>query len=156
MGSFAIITQVLFFLFHFETQNVLFSFFYALLFICITEKVSKSFKSVYVQLYFLILLLMGLLHFIFIADYGLFGFFFLLALYAYLCKKTKINCLAVLLTGISINAYGIVPILITLLSLWILLFCIRIVRKPRLMPWWFFYVYYPLHKLGLHLLSNFM
>ena len=45
MGSFALITQILFFLFHFESKNVLFSFFYALLFIFATEEISKSFKS---------------------------------------------------------------------------------------------------------------
>ena len=153
LGGFALITQILFFLFHFESKNVLFSFFYAVLFISATEKISSVFKSVYVQFYFEILLLIGLLPFVLIADYGLTGFLFLLALYAYLRKKTPTNCVAVLLTGIAMNAYGIFPILMSLLTLVLLMFCIQIVRKRRLMRWWFFYLYYPLHKLLLYALS---
>lgn len=152
LGIFAVITQILFYLFRFESKNILFSFFYALIFIAFTEKVSKAFKSVYVQIYFVVLLLIILFLFILTADYGLAGFLFLLALYAYLREKTIINCFAVLLTGIIINSYSVLSSLVTLMVLLILLFGIQIVKKRRLMKWWFFYIYYPLHKLGLYLL----
>lgn len=154
LGSFAFLTQVLFYLFHFESKNILLSFFYALIFIAFTEKISKKFKSLYVQIYCVVLLLVIMFPLILMADYALSGFLFLLALYAYLREKTITNCFAVLLMGIIVNSYNIFSSLVTLLILLILLFGIQIVKKRRLMKWWFFYVYYPLHKLGLYLLYH--
>lgn len=153
IGAGALATQMLFYLFHFESKNVFFSFFYALLFISAIEKISQVFKPFCVQIYFVILLLTGLFPFIFRADYGLSGFFFLLALYAYLREKTMINTLAVLLTGIFINFYGVIPIVFTLVILAFLLLGIQVVKGHRFMPWWFFYCYYPLHKVVLYVLS---
>ena len=153
LGGFALLTQLLFCLFHFESPNILFSFFYAILFIFLVEKESQIFKNFYVQAYFSFLILTGLLPFILKADYSLMGFFFLLALYAYLKRQSKLNYMAVLLSGIFINWDSISTVLITVATLVILMSGIQIVKGRRLMRWWFFYLYYPLHKLFFYVLK---
>lgn len=153
LGGFAVFTQLLFYLFHFNNPNVLSLFFGTILFISLVEKLSQIFKNFYVQTYFTFLILTGFFPFILKADYGLMGFFFLLALYAYFHKRTWINYLAVLVTGCFINTNSVLTILITLITLLILLSGIQVIKGRRIISWWVFYLYYPLHKLALYLLK---
>lgn len=151
LGCFALLTELL--LFYFSTKNVLFTFFYALLFIGFVQKVCQLTKMFWVQGYFCVLFLVAFLPFISKADYGVFGFLFLLALYAYLQKKNKINYWAVLLSGAFLNPENWLKIAVTLFTLIILLKGIKVANGRRFMKWWFFYLYYPLHKFILYALK---
>ena len=154
LGSFALLTQLLFYFFHFESKNVLFSFFNAILFIVLTEKISKIIKNFYIQTYFIMMLLCGFLPLILCTDYSVFGFFFLLALYAYMQNMSKINYLSVLVTSIFLNLGNPLSVFITTLTVVVLLSAIQMVKSHRRIHWRFFYLYYPLHKIVLHILKE--
>jgi len=154
LGIFGLLAQVI--AYHYDEYNVLFSFLYAIVFLSATERLCRATKLFFVQAYFCILLFTALFPFIYMADYGMAGFCYLLALYAYIKDKTKFNCFAVILASIVLNRASLVAAASTVITTLLLLFVIEIKNSKRLVKWWFFYVYYPLHRLLLHLLKLFL
>ena len=88
------------------------------------------------------------------SDYSLFGFLFLMALYAERRNPSKLNCLAVFLTGIMMNSSSVTAAITTGVTLFGLLFLFNISGGKRLFKWWFFYLYYPLHLVIIQLLKG--
>ena len=150
---FGIITQVIFWVFHIPCSNILFTFLYAIIFISIAEKTSRKYNLLH-QAYYLILAFIVLFPLIWYAGYNVLGFFFLLALYAYLQKHSKTNYWAVLLTSAAINSTDIVVMLFSVLTTFSMISIIHIKRSNRIIKWWWFYAYYPAHLLLLQLLKT--
>ena len=149
---FGLLTQLC--LFQYNTSNVLFTFLYAILFVALIEKACKITKSLLAQGYFAILFFLTLSPLILVADYGLEGFLSLIALYAYFKQQNKINYLAVLLSAISLNTgSSITAVCSGLATIVLLLSFVKIKNTKRLTKWWFFYVYYPLHRAFLYSLK---
>ena len=135
------------------SNNILFTFLYAILFISFVEELCKNTKSFWWQTYFSVFFFLILFPFILISDYSLMGFFFLIALYACIKKKTKLSYSAVLLTTACINTGSILEILFSLFPIICLLSFIKIKGSKRFTKWWFFYLYYPLHRVFLYFLK---
>lgn len=150
LGVFGALTSLILMPFGNEAKNVLWTFFHAILFLRAAEYISLKTHSVIWQGYWLGLLFLIQLPFILNCDYNLLGFLFLMALYAYQRSSTKINYTAVLLTGFFCNASSIASVLVTIITLFILLSGINIKKGTRVIKWWGFYIYYPLHKLLLY------
>ena len=150
LGGFGILSSVL--LYPFETigYSVLFEFFWALLFIECCEQFCSRIKILYWQFYWLGLLFLMILPFIMISDYSIMGFFFLMALYAYMKNKIKLNYLAVLICAGMLNPGSIVSVISTLITTIALLSFVDIKGGKRLIKWWGFYLYYPLHQVLLY------
>ena len=115
LGGFGILTSVLIYLFNPEQHNVLFTFFWAVLFISVLEYLSVHIYILFWQVYLSGLLFLSLFPFILRADYSIFGFFFLMALYTWFRFPTKLNYGAVLITASAMNFVGVLPVLFTLL-----------------------------------------
>ena len=154
LGFFAVLTQII--LYRYDFQNILFSFLYAIVFLSFVENLCKMTKSFIVQAYFSLLLFLILAPLIIMADYGLAGFVFLIALYGYLKNKTKLNYAAVLLTSVIINCSSFIAAFSGFATTVLLLSFVKIENSKRLMKWWFFYVYYPLHRLIIFSLKTFL
>ena len=153
LGFFALLTQFILFPFN-DYQNIFLSFLYAILFLGAIEKLSEKIKSFSIQLLISSLLLLFLSPLIAIDDDGFAGFFFLISLYAYQKKKTKINYFTVLLSSLMLNTYSLVTTFFTVGTAFLLLSFIKIKNSKRLVKWWFFYLYYPLHRLFLYFLAG--
>ena len=151
LSFFGLLSQLC--LFQYNAKNVLLTFLYAILFITLIEKVCQITKSFIIQGYFATLLFLTLSPLILVADYGLEGFLFLIALYAYFKQKNNLNYWAILLNAISINAYSFTASFCSVATMIMLLSCIEIKNSNRLVKWWFFYIYYPLHKVFLYSLK---
>ena len=150
LGIFGVLTSAVLYVFNPELNNVLFTFFWAVLFISVLEYLSVHVPSLFWQGYVSGLLFLSLFPFIIRADYSIFGFFFLMALYTWFCFPTRLNYGAVLITGTAMNFIGILPVLFTLMTLVFLMSFCHISGGKRLVKWWVFYAYYPLHRLFLY------
>lgn len=150
LGVFSLLAYALLYPFNATTNNVLFAFFWALLFIEACEQLCSRIKSLYWQFYWLGLLFLMILPFIMISDYNILGFCFIISLYAYMKNKTKTNYLAVLVCAGMLNCTGVLPVLSTLITVIALLSFVEIKGGKRLIKWWGFYLYYPLHQVLLH------
>jgi len=154
--SFGLLTQVLFHIFEINLihHNILFTFLWALIYISASEWVCSKTKSLIWQVYWLGLLFLILQPLILMSDYSLFGFLFLMALYAAQRYPTKLNYAAVFMTGIIMNFYSITAVITTALTLFCLLFLFNLSGSKRLFKWWVFYIYYPLHLVVIQLLKD--
>ncbi len=150
LGIFGVLTSAVLYIFNPELKNVLFTFFWAVLFISVLEYLSLHIRTLFWQCYLSGLLFLLLCPFILRADYSIFGFFFLMALYTWFRFPTKLNYGAVLITGMAMNFIGVLPVVFTLLTLVFLMSFCHILSGKRLIKWWVFYVYYPLHLLFFH------
>jgi hypothetical protein len=150
LGGFGILSSVLLYPFETVGYSVLFEFFWALLFIECCEQFCQRVKTFYWQFYWLAILFLMILPFILVSDYSILGFFFLMSLYAYMKNKTKVNYLAVLICATMLNFGGIIPVVSTLITTIALLSFIDIKGGKRLIKWWGFYLYYPLHQVLLY------
>lgn len=150
LGGFGLLTYALLYPFNAIGNNVLAEFFWTLLFIEACEQFCSRIKTLYWQVYWLGLLFLMILPFIMISDYNILGFCFIISLYAYMKNKTKINYLAVLICAGMLNCTGVLPVLSTLITVVALLSFIDIKGGKRLIKWWGFYLYYPLHQVLLH------
>ena len=154
--GFGILTQAAFHIFELPlpTLNILFTFLWTIIFIKASEWICSKTKSLTWQVCWLGLLFLFLQPLIFMSDYSLLGFLFLIALYAERRNPSKLNCLAVFLTGIVMNRYSVMAVVMTGLTLFGLLFLFNISGGKRLFKWWFFYLYYPLHLVIIQLLKG--
>ena len=123
----------------------------AVLFLSACEFICAKISSLFWQNYLLIGLFLISLPFILMSDYSLLGFLFILSLYSYIRYPTKINCVAVFLTGILMNTSTFSATLTTALTLFILLFGVTVIPGKRRLKWWLFYAYYPGHLFILYL-----
>ena len=154
--GFGILTQIAFHVFEIPlpTLNILFTFLWAIIFIQSSEWVCSKTKSLIWQFYWVGLLFLILQPLICMSDYSLFGFLFLISLYVERRNPSKLNCLAVFLSGIIMNSSSIMAAVTTGLTLFGLLFLFNISGGKRLFKWWFFYLYYPLHLVIIQLLKG--
>lgn len=116
LGTFGVMTSLILTPFDGTFKNVLFTFLWALTFLATTEYMCRRVRSFVWQAYWLGGILLALMPLILMSDYGLCGFSFLLALYAYRCLPNRINTVAVFLTAAFLNISGIVPVAATLLT----------------------------------------
>lgn len=149
---FGLLTQACFFLFKIQTGNILFTFLYAIIFLSLAESLCKKYSFLN-QAYYLTLLFLILFPFILISAYSLPGFFFLLALYAYFHHKSRLNYWAVIFTTLAINSTDLIATLSSLFTMILLLNYVKIKNGARLIKWWAFYIYYPLHIILLNALA---
>ena len=153
LGFFSVFTELL--LYHFRpSSNILLTFLWVLIYLEAGEYICKKTKSPLWQGYWMSFLFFLMLPLILSANYSLFGFLFMMALYAYHKSPSKMNYAAVLLAGASMNFYSVWSVLFTLITLIMLLSGIKIVKGLRLIKWWGFYFYYPLHILLLCCLKD--
>ncbi|MDY6407863.1 MAG: TraX family protein [Pseudomonadota bacterium] len=154
LGFFGILTELILSLFRPMEINILFTFLWAILYLRFTEFVCKKTKSILWQAYWTSFLFFIMLPVILMSDYSLFGFLFLMALYAYKIKPSRLNYWAVLITGGAMNFYSVIAVCSTIITLIILMSGIKIAKGIRMIKWWGFYFYYPLHLLFLNTLRN--
>ena len=145
LGLFALLTQCILFIFPIPTNNVLFTFLYAIGFLSLAEYLQGRY-SLCEQCYYLILAFLLASPLIAFSSYGFLGFFFLVALYAYIKKPSSINYLSVLISAIALNFKTPLTIAFTVITVVALLSYIQVKSSRRHTKWWFFYLYYPLHQ----------
>ena len=153
LGFFGILTELILNLFHSNPPNVLFTFLWAIIYIEAGEFICKKTKSLLWQGYWMSFLFFLLLPLILTADYGLLGFLFLMTLYAYNKVPSKLNYWNVLISAAVMNFYSFWAVIFTLITITVLLSGIKIIKGFRLIKWWGFYFYYPLHLLLLYCLK---
>ena len=151
---FGIISALILYFIRDNPKNILFTFLWAIIYLQACEYVCSHTKSLIWQFYWLGLLFFIMGPLIVASDYSLFGFFFLMALYARQRAPTYLNDLAVFATGITMNCYNIPAIISTFSILFCLMFVFHISAGRRLVKWWVFYVYFPLHLLILWMLRS--
>ena len=154
LGFFGAFTDLILHYFNSDSPNVLLTFLWALIYLEAGEFVSRKTKSPLWQCYWMSFLFFLLLPLILTADYSIFGFFFMVALYAYHKVPSRFNYGAVLLTAAAMNFVSVSAVVFSLLTIIILLSGIKIVKGIRLIKWWGFYFYYPLHLLLLYCLKD--
>ena len=154
LGFFGLLTELILRLFHSDPPNVLFTFLWAIIYLEAGEFICKKTKSLLWQGYWMSFLFFLMLPLILAADYSLFGFLFLITLYAYYKDPSKSNLYAVLISGAAMNFYSVWAVLFGLLTIVILLYGIKIDKGFRLIKWWGFYFYYPLHLLLIYCLRD--
>ena len=150
LGIFGVMTSLIVIPFDGTFKNVLFTFLWGLTFLAATEHICRRIRSFVWQAYWLSGILLALMPLILMSDYGLCGFSFLLALYAYRSLPNRINTVAVFLTAAFLNISGIVPVAVTLITVAGLIYRVRLQGGSRLIRWWGFYAYYPLHLVILY------
>ena len=154
LGGFALLTQLLMLPFPEWDNNVLLTFLCAVIFLGALETMErKKEMSLMFQGYILGMLFLTLFPLILFADYNLPGFLFLVLMYVYIKKPDRISYTGVLLGGILLNFKSVPATLFTVLTLVLLMSVIRIQGGKRLIRWWGFYLYYPLHLLLIHSLK---
>jgi len=156
LGFFCIFTELILRCFTPDFPNVLSTFLWGIIYIEASEFICQKTKSSLWQGYWMSFLFFLLLPLILSADYSLLGFFFLMALYVYHKFPSKLNYGAVLITGVGMNFFSVWAVIFTLLTLIGLLSGIKIVKGLRLIKWWGFYFYYPLHLLLIYCLKELM
>lgn len=144
LSVFGVLTQIL--LWPYGIRNVLFSFLCVLLFLLFVEKLWQKTNSQLLRGYFSFLGFLVMLPIVSCVDYGISGFLFMVALYAYLHNKTKLNYVLVLVFSVLMNDHSITSAVFSLCTVFALLSVVSIQNSKRFMRWWFFYVYYPLHR----------
>jgi len=154
LAFFGCFTNLILHYFRPESGNILFTFLWAILFLEACEFITKKTRVPLWQAYWMAFLFFLMLPLILVADYSLFGFFFIMSLYAYQKMPTKLNYITVLITALCINFYSVWAVIFTLVTVITLLSGIKITKGFRLIKWWGFYFYYPLHILLLCCLKD--
>ena len=154
LGFFAVFTELLLHYFRPDSMNILFTFLWAIIYLEAGEFVCKKTKSPLWQGYWMSFLFFLMLPLILMSDYTLYGFLFMMTLYAYQKNPSRLNYGTVLISAAAINFYSVPAVISTLITIIILLSGIKIVKGLRLIKWWGFYFYYPLHILLLYCLRD--
>ena len=133
--------------------NILISFLFAILALASFEWIKKEKAPFLIKIPFLIF---NFFCFGFLSlgcEYSIFGFCYLIFIYSYFEKATRLNLFGVLLFSILINLDGYRGIVSLLTPVFLL--CLDLDKTyPRLIKhWWSFYIFYPLHLLAIASLS---
>lgn len=149
-----LITQViLFFLSGFD-NNILLSFFVAVLCLFLFEKISEGVQNNGIRVALYELVFVGGLAASFYLDYSFFGFIYMLSLYGFFAYKNTFFVFLSLLFGALINPFSVLDASISLATTLFLLMNVPPLASRRLIKnKWFFYIYYPAHLTFLYSLK---
>ena len=154
LGFFGCLTTLLLNYFKPGDMNILFTFLWAILYLGISEFICQKTKSPLWQGYWMSFLFAVMLPLILMAEYSLYGFLFMTALYVYFKTPSQLNYWAVLITAVAMNFYSVWAVIFSLLTTILLVSGIKIVKGSRLIKWWGFYFYYPLHQLLIYCIKD--
>lgn len=152
---FGVFTSLILHLYTDQVNNILLTFLWAVIFIQAAEFLDARLTSLVWKGYWLLLLMLLMMSGIIATDYSFPGFCLLITLYGWFSRPSRLNTLNVLIFGALCNFYAVLPVLITVLTLLTLMYVIRVDRGSRVIKWWGFYLYYPLHQVALYILKYF-
>lgn len=152
LSCFGVLTLVVLFPYHGITEqspiyplNIMFTFLNAVLAILAYEWIKKEDVTIYLKIFALIFNFICFSLISLTTQYSISGFCYLLMIYFYYKRPSRINYIMVLILSILINTSHYWWIISFISTLFLLQIKENKVYPRLLKPWWIFYLYYPLH-----------